>query len=95
MPSVLTIPWGNDEKEMALTVLFSLNDGFDRVVTATDAVGGTVVSTYDPASNLIERVASGVVGDAITPTNREGAGNQTLADTINRYDEASRDRIGA
>jgi hypothetical protein len=34
--SVLTIPWGNDEKEMALTVLFSLNDGFDRVDITSD-----------------------------------------------------------
>ena len=39
-------------------------DGFDRIVTATDAVGGVVDLTYDPTSTLIQKQTQGTVGGA-------------------------------
>ncbi len=70
-------------------VLQNAYDGFDRVVIATDAVGGVANSTYDPTSTLIQKQTQGTVGGA-TPVNRRGSGNVLLASTEMRYDEALR-----
>ena len=70
-------------------ILQNTYDGFDRVITATDAVGGAINSTYDPTSTLIQKQTSGQVSGA-TPIDHSGDGNVTLASTEMRYDEALR-----
>ena len=70
-------------------VLQNTYDGFDRVITATDALGGTVNSTYDPTSTLIEKQTYGTVGGT-SPVNHTGSGNTLLDDTLMRFDEALR-----
>jgi RHS repeat-associated protein len=70
-------------------VLQNIYDGFDRVITAKDAVAGVVNSTYDPTSTLIQKQTVGVIGGA-SPINRSGAGNTPLANTILRFDEGLR-----
>jgi len=64
-------------------------DGFDRVVTATDAVGGVINSTYDPTSTLIQKQTAGAIGGG-TPVDHTGSGNVLLANSVTRFDEALR-----
>ena len=64
-------------------------DGFDRVIQAVDAVGGTVENTYDPGGRVIAMESDGTVGGA-TPTDRTGSSNQTLATAETRFDEGGR-----
>jgi RHS repeat-associated protein len=71
-------------------VLANTYDGFDRVVTATDAVGGVSNLTYDPTSTVIQRQSQGTAGTSATPTDRTGSGNVTLTNSEMRYDEAMR-----
>ncbi len=70
-------------------VLMNTIDGFDRVIQATDAVGGYTATTYDPGSRPIEADRYGTVSGA-TPTDRTGAANQLLSTQITRFDEAGR-----
>jgi YD repeat-containing protein len=64
-------------------------DGFDRVVTATDAVGNVASMLYDPGDRTVEATAEGPIGGT-TPTNRTGSGNVDLAQSEMRFDEAGR-----
>ena len=64
-------------------------DGFDRIVTATDAVGGVVDLTYDPTSTLIQKQTQGTIGGA-SPTDNSGSSNTELANATMRFDEALR-----
>ena len=70
-------------------VLENTYDGFDRIVTATDAVGQVNNLIYDPTSTLIQKQTEGMLGGA-TPTNHTGSGNVLLASIQMRYDEALR-----
>ncbi len=64
-------------------------DGFNRVVSITDVVGGVVNNTYDPTGANIERQVLGTAGGAV-PIDRTGSANVPLTDEITRYDEADR-----
>jgi RHS repeat-associated protein len=64
-------------------------DGFDRLITSTDAVGGTIQNTYDPVGSTIQTNRLGTVGGP-TPTDRTGVNNVLLSSIIGRYDEAGR-----
>ena len=64
-------------------------DGFDRVITATDAVGGVTNNTFDPTGQNIQRQTLGVPSGP-TPTDRTGGGNVPLELAQTRFDEAGR-----
>jgi YD repeat-containing protein len=55
-------------------------DGFDRVIVATDGVGGTIDFTFDPVSNIIGKQTAGTTA---------GGGGGVLANVTLLYDEAS------
>ena len=72
-------------------------DGFDRVIKTTDAVGNVTdygydhdtEVCYDPDGRVLWLFQEGPPG-GVSPTGRGGGSNVTLAETINRYDEAGR-----
>ena len=64
-------------------------DGFDRLVTAIDPVGGSTLNTFDPGGRLIANQFYGTPGGP-TPTDRGGSRNQLLASGSTRFDEAGR-----
>jgi len=64
-------------------------DGYDRATLTTDAVGGTVARTYDPAGHEVLTQWSGQVGGP-SPTDTTGTGNALLARTHAYFDALGR-----
>jgi RHS repeat-associated protein len=64
-------------------------DGFDRRTKITDAVGGQMISFYDPANNVVSTSSFGQPGGP-SPTDSSGAGNVLLNQRNYKYDELSR-----
>ncbi len=64
-------------------------DGFDRAITATDAIGGVTSNTFDPTGQNIQRQIFGSPNGP-TPTDRNGNTNVPLELLQTRCDEAGR-----
>jgi YD repeat-containing protein len=64
-------------------------DGFDRLISSTDAAGGVTRGSYDPTDQLIASQTLGTAGGP-TPTDRAGTSNVLLSASNSRYDEAGR-----
>lgn len=64
-------------------------DGFNRIITTTDAIGGITNNTFDPTGQNIQRQILGSPNGP-TPTDRNGNTNVPLQLVQTRYDEAGR-----
>ncbi len=64
-------------------------DGFNRVTSATDAVGGVTNNTFDPGNRLVAMNFNGTIGGS-TPTDRSGSANEQLSSSAMFFDEAAR-----
>ncbi len=64
-------------------------DGYNRLATLRDAVGGVREIHYDPASNAVLEMRFGQIGGP-SPTNDSGAGNVLLSQDERMVDELSR-----
>lgn len=64
-------------------------DGYDRLIYAVDAVGSETISAYDPAGNVLNRVARGRIGGP-SPTDNSTASNVDLSRSSSEYDEVNR-----
>ena len=64
-------------------------DGFDRVISATDAVGGVTNNTFDPGNRLVAMNFNGTIGGS-APTDRSGSANEQLSSSAMYFDEAAR-----
>ncbi len=67
-------------------MLENIYDGFDRVKSAVDAVGGKQESTFDPGGRVIKQIIKGTIGGA-TPPDRSGGSNKELAISQTRFNE--------
>ncbi len=64
-------------------------DGFNRIVSATDSIGGVTSNTFDPTGQNIQRQITGTPNGP-TPTDRNGNNNVPLELLQTRCDEAGR-----
>jgi|GEM_PF-1310882 len=80
---------GTPVEHIGDVVLENTYDGFDRVITARDAVGNVVNTLHDPDGRAILITREGPIGGP-TPENRDGDDNVPLSIVTQRFDEAGR-----